>query len=225
MTPSQEADWRSVDRFLDGLLGAPDEALERIARTSEEAGLPDIAVSPLYGRLLSILVRSIGARRVLEVGTLGGYSTLWLARALPADGVVVTIEREPEHAEVARANLDAAGVGERVEIRTGDASATLEALAAGGEDPFDLIFLDADKEGLATYLAWSLRLSRPGTLILSDNVVRAGRVADPDDEEPRVRGIRRFLDAAAAEPRLETTVLQTVGVKGHDGLAISLVRS
>jgi len=215
--------WTSVDDFLSGLFIDADEALDHARRSSAAAGLPDIAVSPLYGRLLRLLTEVLGARSVLELGTLGGYSTIWMARGLPADGRLVTIEADPRHAEVARANLVHAGVSDLVQIRVGTGDEVLPQLVAEGEGPFDMVFLDADKQGLAEYLGWALELSRPGGLILADNVVREGKVIDEATDDAMVQGVRRFLARCASEPRLETTVLQTVGVKGYDGLAISRV--
>jgi predicted O-methyltransferase YrrM len=180
-------------------------------------------VAPNQGRLLQLMARSQGARRILEIGTLGGYSTIWLGRALPPDGRLVTLEYEPKHAEVARANLARAGLENVVEIRLGRAVDTLAALVDEGTEPFDLVFIDADKPGYTDYLARSLQLTRPGSLIVADNVVRSGAVADPTSRDEMVLGIRRFLDQVAAEPRLSSTVIQTVGVKGYDGLSFSVV--
>jgi predicted O-methyltransferase YrrM len=187
------------------------------------ADLPSIDVSPLQGRFLEIVVRMIGARRVLEIGTLGGYSTICLARGLPADGRVVTLEFEPRHADVARANIAHAGLASRVEVRVGPALESLPVLEADGVDPFDLVFIDADKQNNDAYLRWALRLSRPGTIIICDNIVRHGRIIDPASEDPGVQGTRRFLDLVAAEPRLRATAIQTVGTKGWDGFAILIV--
>lgn len=215
--------WVPVDEYLSALFADEDASLDHARRASEVAGLPAIAVSPLYGRLLNLLAKSMGASTVLELGTLGGYSTIWLARALPSDGLLITIEADPRHADVAQANLDHAGVSDRVRIERGTGSDIMPRLHAQGAGPFDLVFLDADKETLADYLGWALDLCRPGGLIIADNVVRGGKVIDETSDDPMVRGVRRFLDRCAAEPRLETTVLQTVGVKGYDGLAISRV--
>jgi predicted O-methyltransferase YrrM len=219
---SQEK-WAAVDEYVAELLFPPDEALEMALADSAAAGLPDIAISPAYGRLLTLLAQSHGARSILEIGTLGGYSAICLARALPPRGRLITLEFNPIHAEVARANVARAGLADRVEVRVGRAADSLAQLAAGGEGPFDLIFIDADKPGYVEYLHWSLRLSQPGTLIIADNVVREGRVVDAGDEDPNVQGVRQFNEALAAEPRLSATILQTVGGKGHDGLAIALV--
>jgi predicted O-methyltransferase YrrM len=211
--------WRAVDDFITGMLVGPDPALDAALAANRAAGLPPIDVSPAQGKLLHLLARAIGARRVLEIGTLGGYSTIWLGRALGPDGRVVTLEREPRHAAVAADNLARAGLAEQVEIVVGPALETLPDL----DGPFDLVFVDADKPSNAAYLAQALRLSRPGALIVVDNVVRDGRVADPTDDDPAVVGSRRLTEALAAEPRLSATELQTVGSKGYDGFALALV--
>ncbi len=190
---------------------------------NRKADLPAIDVTALQGKFLEILVRATGARRILEIGTLGGYSTLWLARALPADGLVVTLELEPHHAEVALHNLKSAGLANKVNLRIGPAAETLKTLAQENTAPFDFIFIDADKASYPEYLQWSMKLSRPGTLIVADNVVRDGKVIDPESPDPNIQGVRRFTELIAAEPRLSTTVLQTVGSKGYDGFAISVV--
>lgn len=218
-----EDQWSAVDAYITDLLDPSDAALEDALRASTAAGLPEIAVSPPLGALLTVLARAVGARRILEIGTLGGYSAIRLARALPPDGRLVTLEVNPLHAEVARSNIARAGVADRVDVRVGPAAASLAALADEGVDPFDLVFIDADKAGYSDYLQGSLSLSRPGTLILADNVVRQGRVIDPDDDDANVRGVRRFNEALAAEPRLQATIVQTVGSKGYDGLAIAVV--
>ncbi len=208
-----------MDKYLCDLLLPPDPALDAALIASAEAGLPAIAVAPNQGKLLALFAQIHGARRILEIGTLGGYSTIWLARTLPADGRLITLEAVPLHAEVARANIARAGLSDRVEVLLGPATETLAKLTG----PFDLIFLDADKESYPEYLDWSLRLSRPGTLIIADNVIRNGALIDPDSEDSRVLGVRRFLEKVAAEPRLSATALQTVGSKGYDGLAIAMV--
>jgi predicted O-methyltransferase YrrM len=215
--------WTAVDSYLRDLLVPPDPALDSALQASAAAGLPAIHVSPNQGKLLHLLARLQGARTILEVGTLGGYSTIWLARALPAGGSLVTLEVDPNHAEVARANLARAGLAGVVDLRLGPALDTLPRLAAEGRRPFDLIFIDADKPGYPDYFAWALRLSRTGSLIVADNVVRKGAVADPASEAPAVRGVRRFLELLAAEPRVSATVIQTVGSKGYDGFALALV--
>jgi len=215
--------WKQVDQYFTDALIAPSESFNTALEANRAAKLPSIDVTPLQGRFLELLVRATGARRALEIGTLGGYSTLWLARALPVGGIVVTLELEARHAEVARENLKSAGLADRVDLRVAPALQTLETIALEQIDPFDLIFIDADKAGYPDYLRWSLKLSRPGTLIVADNVVRDGKVIDPHDSDPNIRGVRQFTDLVAAEPRLSTTVLQTVGSKGYDGFAIALV--
>jgi predicted O-methyltransferase YrrM len=180
-------------------------------------------VSASQGKLLSVLARSITAHRILEIGTLGGYSTIWLARALAPGGHLISLELEPRHAEVAQQNLASAGLTDRAEIRVGPALESLEALGAAGEPPFDLVFIDADKQSNAEYFAWAVRLTHPGSLIIVDNVVRRGRVADPTGADSAALGVRRLLDAMAAEPRVDATTVQTVGSKGYDGFAIGIV--
>lgn len=209
----------AVDAYLADRLLAPDDALDAALDANVTAGLPEIDVSPLQGKLLALLARLHGARTVLEVGTLGGVSTIWLARALPADGRVTTLEIDPHHAEVARTNLDRAGVGDRVEIHVGPAAETLPTL----EGPFDMAFVDADKPSNPIYWREAMRLVRPGGLIVVDNVVRDGMVADPDCELPAVQGVRAMMDLIAAEPRVEATAVQTVGVKGYDGFLVARV--
>ena len=215
--------WKQVDQYFTDALIAPSESFNAALEGNRAARLPAIDVTPLQGRFLELLVRATGARRALEIGTLGGYSTLWLARALPVGGIVVTLELEARHAEVARENLKNAGLADRVDLRVAPALQTLETIALEPIDPFDFIFIDADKAGYPDYLRWSLKLSRPGTLIVADNVVRDGKVIDPHDSDPNIRGIRQFIDLVAAEPRLSTTVVQTVGSKGYDGFAIAVV--
>jgi predicted O-methyltransferase YrrM len=213
--------WAEVDDYLTGALLAPDPVLDDALADSAAAGLPSIAVAPNQGKLLHLLARLAGARTILEIGTLGGYSTIWLARALPPGGKLVTCEYEPKHAEVARANLARAGFGEDVvDIRVGAALDTLPTLSG----PFDFVFIDADKANLAPYVRATLELSRPGTTIVVDNVVRQGGVADPANTDPNVRGAREMFDLLAAEPRLDATAVQTVGTKGHDGFVLALVR-
>nr|MBA3307743.1 O-methyltransferase [Chloroflexota bacterium] len=215
--------WTAVDSYINDLLVPPDSVLEAALEASEAAGLPAIQVAANQGKLLHLLARLQGARSILEVGTLGGYSTIWLARALPVDGRLVTLELDPRHAEVARSNLTRAGLAERVEVRVGPALETLARLADEDAGPFDLVFIDADKEGYPDYLGWALRLTRPGSLVVADNVVRDGAVIDPASSDPRVQAMRRFTQLLADEPRLDATVLQTVGNKGYDGLAFALV--
>lgn len=227
-TPSTDRDptaaWAEVDEYLAQTLLPEDETLELVLDENQAAGLPAIDVSPLQGRLLSLLVRISGARRVLEIGTLGGYSTIHLARALPEGGRVVTLEREPRHAEVARRNLDRAGFGAVVDVRVGAALDTLPELVEQGAGPFDLVFIDADKPNNPHYLEWALKLTRPGSLVVGDNVVRGGRVAREEDADPVVTGTREFLTALGEDPRLEVTALQTVGAKGWDGFTLAVVR-
>lgn len=201
-----------------------DEALDFALRRNAEAALPPHDVAPNQGKLLHLLARMGSARRILEIGTLGGYSTIWLARALPMDGRLVTLELDPERAELARGNLERAGVGHLVEIRCGPAVESLASMSASGEPPFDMIFIDADKPSNPAYLEWSLRLSRPGTVIVCDNVVRDGAVIDRESEDPNVAGIRRFFEMMSSDPRLDATAIQTVGSKGHDGFVLAVVR-
>jgi predicted O-methyltransferase YrrM len=221
-----QAIWTKVDRYFGDLFAPVDDSLAAALKANEQAGLPQIDVTPLQGKFLEFLVRATGARRVLEIGTLGGYSTIWMARALPTDGLLVTLELVPHHAQVARQNLQNAGVAGRVEIVVGPATETLPTLesnTSGRGGPFDLIFIDADKHGYPEYLVWALSLSRPGTVIVADNVVRQGRVIDAKSSDPNIEGVRRFAEMVAAEPRLSATVLQTVGVKGYDGFVLAVV--
>ncbi|MEV6074806.1 O-methyltransferase [Streptomyces sp. NPDC052069] len=218
-----QAQWTAVDNYFNGLLVGPDEALDAAVGASGAAGLPAIQVAPNQGKLLNMLARLQGARTILEIGTLGGYSTIWLARALPAGGRLVTLEFDPAYAEVARANIARAGLAEVVEVRVGPALETLPALAAEGYGPFDVVFIDADKPSNPDYLAWSVELTRPGSLIIADNVVRDGDVVDADSTDPKVQGVRRFTELVAADPTLSATALQTVGDKGYDGLMAVLV--
>lgn len=215
--------WTEVDRYFCDQLVPSDEKLDAALTANRQAGLPAIDVSRLQGKFLDVLVRVTGARRILEIGLLGGYSTIWMARALPEDGRIISLEVNPRHAEVARANLLNAGVLDRVDLRVGRAIDTLPILEASGAGPFDLIFIDADKPSSADYLAWALKLSRPGTLIVTDNVVRDGKVVQAKSPDADVQGVRHFTEMMAAEPRLSATVLQTVGVKGYDGFALAVV--
>lgn len=217
------ARWTEVDDYFNGLLVGPDEALDAAVEASDGAGLPAMQVAANQGKLLNLLARLQGARTVLEIGTLGGYSTIWLARALPEGGKVVTLEADPAYAEVARTNIERAGLADVVEIRVGRALDTLPELAAEGYGPFDVVFIDADKPSNPDYLAWSLKLTRPGSLIVADNVVRDGGVVDGTSDDPKVQGVRRFTELVAAEPTLSATALQTVGSKGYDGLMMALV--
>jgi predicted O-methyltransferase YrrM len=212
--------WLAVDGYFAGQLFAPDPVLDAALEANALAGLPPIDVTPAEGKLLHLLARTVGARRILEIGTLGGYSTIWLARALLADGRLVTCEINPRHAEVARANLARAGLDGLVDVRVGPALDTLPTL----DGPFDLAFIDADKQSNTEYFRHALRLSRPGTMIIVDNVVRGGRVADAGSDDPTIRGTRAVTEAIAQEPRVDATVVQTVGGKGYDGFLLALVR-
>jgi predicted O-methyltransferase YrrM len=215
--------WAAVDRYVTDLLVPRDAALDAALEANAAAGLPAHDVSPVQGRMLELLARMRGARRILEIGTLGGYSTIWLARALAPGGRLVTLEREPHHADVARANLARAGLADVVDLRVGPALEALPLLAAKGGDPFDLVFVDADKQSAPEYLQWALRLTRPGGLIVADNVVRGGALADAESDDPRVRGVRRMHELLAAEPSVCATTIQTVGAKGYDGFTLALV--
>jgi len=217
--------WSHVDAFHEAKLLRDDPVLESCLRSSRAAGLPEIQVSPVQGRLLELIAAAAGARRILEIGTLGGYSAICLARALPAEGRLVTLEIEPKHAEVARTNLERAGLGAKVEIRLGPALETLPKLAAERVGPFDLVFLDADRPNNRSYIEWALRLTRPGSIIIVDNVVRNGEVADPDQRDPRVVGVREMIEAIAGETRLRATAIQTVGNKGYDGFLLARVQA
>jgi predicted O-methyltransferase YrrM len=219
---SQEQ-WEAVDHFISKHLIPSDPALDEALRASAEAGLPSIQVSPCQGKLLQLLAGLQGARQILEIGTLGGYSTIWLARALPPGGRLITLESDPTHASVARENIARAGLAGIVDVRLGPAIETLPRLAAEGAGPFDFIFIDADKPSTADYFEWAIRLSRRGSLIIVDNVVRKGAVVDAASDDPRVQGVRRFYDRLAAEPRVSATAIQTVGSKGYDGFAVALV--
>jgi len=224
MSDHTPAEWQAVDRYLVETLVGQDAALDAAVADQRSAGMPDIEVAPTGGKLLHVLARAIGARRVLEIGTLGGYSTIWLARALPADSPtagVVTIEAESLHAAVARASIDRAGMGDRVEILVGRAAEILPTLA--GSEPFDLVFIDADKESNTIYLDWAARLGRPGALIVVDNVVRSGRVADADDDTPQVVGVRAGLAMLRDDERFEATALQTLDAKGWYGIAVAVL--
>lgn len=215
--------WADVDRNLGDLLAPHDAALDRALGANHDAGLPPIDVPALLGKFLQVTMRMVNARRVLEIGTLGGYSTIWMARALPLGGQVITLELELKNAAIARANLEAAGVSHQVDIRIGKALDSMQSLHASGAEPFDLIFLDADKESMPVYLEWSLKLAHPGTVIIGDNVVRDGKVADPDTTDPHVRGVQRFLEMMAHDPRLSATAIPTVGARGYDGFSVAVV--
>jgi predicted O-methyltransferase YrrM len=212
--------WADIDRYLSKAVISPDPVLEHALEASKRAGLPAIQVSPQQGKLLMLLAQMVGALRILEIGTLAGYSTIWLGRGLPPQGKLITLEADPRHAEVARSNIARADFADFVEVRLGRALDSLPKLAAENHAPFDMFFIDADKKNIPEYFTWCLRLSRPGSVIVVDNVVRDGAVIDPQSQEAGVQGIRRFFEIAAAEPRVTGTALQTVGVKGHDGFAI-----
>jgi predicted O-methyltransferase YrrM len=212
---------QDVDAFLDSTVVGDDPALTAALQASDAAGLPQIAVSAQQGKFLSLLAGAVGARRILEIGTLGGFSTIWLARGAGPEGRVVTLEYEPKHADVARSNLQRAGVGDRVEVIVGAALDTLPTLNGG---PFDLVFIDADKENNAAYLEWAVRLARPGSVIVVDNVIREGRILETQSTDAKVRATRETLQAMGEHPRLDTAVLQTVGAKQWDGFALAVVR-
>jgi len=214
--------WTAVDNYINGLFVPADDALDAALKASSEAGLPNIQVAPNQGKLISILAQSIGAKSILEIGTLGGYSTIWLARALPADGKLISLEIDPKHAEVARANVARAGLASKVDIRLGKGIDSLPKIAAEGH-VFDFVFIDADKPSNADYFEWALKLTHKGSLIITDNVVRGGGVADPNSSDDNVKGVHRFNKRIAPETRVITTEVQTVGGKGYDGFAISLV--
>jgi predicted O-methyltransferase YrrM len=218
-----ENTWAAVDEYLAPLFAPHDEALEAALAASASAGLPAIQVSPLQGQLLHLLARSVGARRILEIGTLGGYSTIWLARALAGEGHVLSLEVDPKHAAVACANLVRAGLEYVTEVRLGPALESLASLAGEGRAPYDFVFIDADKPSLPEYFEWAVQLSRPGALIVADNVVREGAVADAASADPAVQGVRRLNARVAADPRVSATTVQTVGAKGHDGFLLAIV--
>jgi predicted O-methyltransferase YrrM len=213
--------WTAVDTYIADHLVGDDEALDAALAASEAAGLPPINVAPNQGKFLMLLAQAVGARRILEIGTLGGYSTIWLARGLVPGGKLITLDANAKFAEVARANIARAGLAEMVELRLGKANDTLPSLAA--EAPFDFIFIDADKEGTPGYFQWAVKLARQGALIVVDNVVREGAILDTSGKNSSVEGMRRFFELAATDPRVSGTAVQTVGAKGHDGLAILLV--
>lgn len=215
--------WAAVDDYIVDALFDADPVLEAVMAANHDQGLPAIDVSPAQGKLLSLLVRIRGAKRVLEVGTLGGYSTIWMARALPADGKIVTLELDPHHAGVARSNFELSGVSERVDLRVGPALQSLSALGAENAEPFDLIFIDADKPNNPNYLSWAMRLSRPGTVIVCDNAIREGAVLNDDGLDANVEGARSAFSFIGGDKRLDGTAIQTVGSKGYDGFAIAIV--
>lgn len=216
--------WTAVEDFLTERVVRPDDSLSRAVTSALEAGMPPIEVAPNAGKLLKLLVQISGARRVLEIGTLAGFSTIWMAQGLPDGGRLVTCEYLPRHAEVARANVDEAGLGAKVEIRVGAALDTLQALQNEGAEPFDFVFIDADKENDANYLDWAIRLGRPGTTVVMDNVVWEGALLDPGLDPVNAPGIISALTMMGEDPRLDATVIQTVGSKGWDGFALALVR-
>ena len=221
---STDSVFGEVDRYVADLFAPTDTALAAVERSIEEAGMPHISVSPTEGKLLHLLALLCNAGRILEIGTLAGYSTIWMARALPPGGRLITIEAKPAHAEVARNNLERAGLDDRVSVRVGRALDVLPELVAEGQGPFDMIFIDADKAPYAEYLEWALRLARPGTLILADNVVRGGDVLENNATDVDTVGIRRFNEALAAHAGVSSIVLQSVGARGHDGMALAVVR-
>jgi predicted O-methyltransferase YrrM len=216
--------WTSVDNYLASLFLPPDPVLDAVLRSAADAGLPGIHVSPMQGKFLHLLARVQGAGSILEIGTLAGYSTIWLGRALAAGGRLITLEANEQHAQVARANIVRAGLASAVELILGPASQTLRNLISLGQKPFDLIFIDADKTGYPEYLELCLQLSRPGTLIIADNVIRKGEVMDPQSQDPNVQAVRRFNELVAGNPRLAATAIQTVGSKGYDGFAMMVVK-
>ena len=215
--------WTAVDQYINNLIIPSDPELDAVLEGSAAAGLPPISVTPAQGKLLHLLARIQCARRILEIGTLAGYSTIWLARALPANGRMITLESDPRHAEIARANIARAGLADRVDVRLGAALETLPRLAEQAEGPFDLTFIDADRQNLPAYFEWALKLSRRGSVILVDNVVRKGGVVDSASTDSNIIGVRRFGERLSAETRVSATMVQTVGAKGYDGFAIALV--
>ncbi|MFJ9847134.1 O-methyltransferase [Kitasatospora sp. NPDC101155] len=222
--PTQQSTWDAVDTYFSEQLVGHDAVLEAATAAADAAGLPRIAVAPNQGKLLHLLALAQGARRILEVGTLGGYSTIWLARALPADGTLISLELDPRHAEVARGNLARAGLEKVAEVRLGRAADSLAALVAQGEEPFDLVFIDADKPSNPEYFRRALQLTRPGSLIIVDNVVRGGAIADAASTDPAVVATRALHELIAAEPRVTATSVQTVGSKGYDGFTLARVQ-
>lgn len=222
-TPSPDETWAEVDRYFMDRLVSEDRALDEAISASDEAGMPSHHVAPNQGKMLHLLARMQCAESILEIGTLAGYSTIWLARALVPGGRVVSLEADREHAAVAKANIERAGVADRVEVIVGPAASSLRQLVSEEAGPFDLIFIDADKPSNPEYLKHSLELSREGTLIVADNVVRDGEVANAESDDPKVQGVRRFTDMLAEDPRVTATAIQTVGCKGYDGFAMALV--
>ncbi|OAB32794.1 methyltransferase [Paenibacillus macquariensis subsp. defensor] len=222
---SQTNVWDKVDHYITERLIQHDAILEKVLSTNQKAGLPAYDVSPTQGKFLNLLVQMQGSKRILEIGTLGGYSTIWMARALPADGKIVTLELDPHHAQVAAANLSLAEVKDRVELRVGDALEQLARMSNEGVEPFDFIFIDADKPNNPNYLKWALHFSHPRTVIIGDNVIREGEVINENSQDPRVQGVRAFYDLLADEARITATAIQTVGSKGYDGFVFGLVTS
>jgi len=220
MTPEL---WAEVDRYIGSALIPEDPVLEAALQASNDAGLPAIAVAPPQGKLLHLIARIHGAKSILEIGTLGGYSTIWLARALPACGRLITLEIDPKHAVVARANFARAGLADVIELRVGKAIESLPQLEKEKRGPFDLVFIDADKVSIPEYFTWALKLSRPGTVIIVDNVIRKGAVADGASNDPSVQGVRRLNVMLGNEPRVTATTIQTVGSKGYDGFTLAVV--
>ncbi|WP_002148679.1 O-methyltransferase [Bacillus cereus] len=216
--------WTAVDQYMSDVLIPKDSILEEVLQANASANLPAYDVSPTQGKFLQLLVQIQGARNILEIGTLGGYSTIWLARALPSGGRIVTLEASEKHAEIARSNIERANLNDRIEIRVGLALDSLKQIENEKYEPFDFIFIDADKQTNPAYFEWALKLSRPGTVIIGDNVVREGEVIDNTSNDPRVQGIRRFYELIAAEPRVSATALQTVGSKGYDGFVMAVVK-
>jgi predicted O-methyltransferase YrrM len=215
--------WTRVDDYINSVTIGPDAALEAAAAAAAAAQLPPISVTPAQGKLLHLMARAHGATRILEVGTLAGYSTIWLARAVPPEGRVITLESDARHADIARTNIERAGLTGRVDVRLGNALETLPQLAAERQPPFDFTFVDADRTNLAEYFDWAVRLSRPGSVIIVDNVVRKGGVVDASSDDPNVKGVRRFNDRLKADTRVTATMVQTVSAKGYDGFAMALV--
>jgi predicted O-methyltransferase YrrM len=222
-SPGPVEQWSAVERYITDSMLAPDPVLDSALADSVRAGLPAINVGPNQGKLLQLLAQICGARKILEIGTLAGYSTIWLSRALPANGRLITLEFEPKHAAVARANFERAGLNGLIDVRIGAATDLLPKIAAAGEGPFDLIFIDANKDSIPEYFAWALKLSRPGSVIVVDNVIRNGAVLDVNSTDKDVRGVRRFYELLRTERRVSATALQTVGSKGYDGFAVLLV--
>jgi predicted O-methyltransferase YrrM len=218
-----QAQWAAVDQYVNGLVVRSDSSLDATLESIGAAGLPPINVTPAHGKLLYLIARAQGARRILEIGTLAGYSTLWLARALAPDGRIITLEQKQAHAELARANFARAGVDDRIEVHVGAALDTLPLLAERGDGPFDFTFIDADRPNLTEYFAWALKLSRVGSLIVVDNVVRRGGLIDATSDDANIVGVRRFVDRLSAEERVSATIVQTVSAKGYDGFALALV--